>query len=194
MAGFNLLKFPTLDRRQRGQRRWRLGWMGAGVGAVLAGGWVQWQSWQTDQLHQTLHGLQIRWAERQRQTQSHRQQAQHHQIQREQLDQLARLQTQHQAWTLLHGSLLEEARSQGFILQRLQVEAGRIEIQGQAPNTHAMTSALQRLSARWGQPLHLSSLEAWAAGDTASTGVSFTWQGTWPALANGLVLPSKAKP
>jgi TolA-binding protein len=194
MTGFNLLRFPTLERQQREKRRWRSGWMGAGVGAVLAGGWMQWQSWQTDHLHQTLQGLQIQLAERQRQTQSQRQQAQQNQMQREQWAQLDRLQTQQQAWTLLQGSVLEEAQIQGLVLQRLQVDAGRIDIQGHAPTVQAMTRALQRLSERWGQPLHLSSLETFASGDFASTGVSFSWQGTWPALGDKATQQGQAKP
>jgi hypothetical protein len=92
---------------------------------------------------------------------------------------------------LLQSSVLEEAQSLGLSLQRLHVEAGRIDIQGQAPTAQAMTRAVQRLSERWGQPLHLVSLEASSA---AASVVTFVWQGTWPGVADGVVSLNKAKP
>lgn len=193
MSGFNLLHFPTLDRQQSRRRQWRAVWIGVGLGAVLAGSWVQWQLWQTDQLHQSLHELQGQLSERKRQIESRQQQAQKNQVLHQQLTQLARLQSQQQAWTLLQSSVLEEAQSLGLSLQRLHVEAGRIDIQGQAPTAQAMTRAAQRLSERWGQPLHLVSLEASSA-DTAASAVTFVWQGTWPGVADGVVSLNKAKP
>lgn len=152
MSGFNLLHFPTLDRQASLRRRWRSGWMGAALGAVLAGIGVQWQSWQTDQLHQALQDLQSQLAERKRQTEWRQLQTQQNQIQIQQLAQLGQLQSQQQAWTLLQSSVLEQAKSLGLVLQRLQVESGRIEIQGHAPTAQAMARAVQQLSERWGSP------------------------------------------
>jgi hypothetical protein len=194
MSGFNLLHYPTLDRLDRQRRRWRSGWIGAACGAMLAGSWVQWQSLQTEALQSTLTDLQARLGERQRQATGRQQQASQNQILRQQLDQLSVLQAQQQAWHRLHSGLLQEARSAGLVLQRLQVEAGRIDIQGQAPSAQAMTRAAQQLAQRWDQPLHLLSLEAVPAQGEASSAVSFVWQGRWPALADGSAPTSKVQP
>ncbi len=82
----------------------------------------------------------------------------------------------------------------GLHLQRLQVEADRIEVQGQAPSAQVMTRALQALSQHWGHGLHLLSQEAAWASVTPSSELSFVWQGTWPGLSHGQVSENKAKP
>jgi hypothetical protein len=139
-------------------------------------------------------GLQTQLAERKRQTDLRQQQRLQDQSVQQQLTQLSLLQSRQQAWLLLQSSVMAEAQSQGLRLQRLQVEAGRVEIHGQAPSAQAMSTAVQRLSEHWGQPLHLLSLEALSASDVASTGVSFVWQGTWPGLTDVAVSSSKPRP
>jgi hypothetical protein len=194
MPGFNLLQYPTLDRQESVRRQWRVGLVGVVLGGALAACAVQWLAWQTEHLLLRRQGLQTELSERKRQVELHQQQAVQNQTIRQQLTQLTQLQHQQQAWTLLQSAVMEEAQSQGLRLQRLQVESGRLEIHGQAPTVQAMSHAAQRLSARWGQPLHLSSLEAAHVDHAAPSGVSFVWQGTWAGLTNDVVLLNKAKP
>lgn len=194
MSDFNLLHFPTLDRQDRQRRRWRSGWIGAACGAALAGVWVQWQSLQTEALQRSLRDLQARLGERQQQAAGRQQQAAQNQIVRQQLAQLSVLQAQQHAWHRLHSGLLQEARSVGLVLQRLHVEAGRIDIQGQAPSAQAMTRAAQQLAQRWDQPLHLLSLETLPAQGAAPSAVSFVWQASWPGLVDGAAPLNKAQP
>ncbi len=194
MPDFNLLHFPTLDRQQTLRRQWRSGLVGAFLGIALAGSAVAWWSWQTEVLQKTRQGLQAQLMERRRQSELRQQERLQDQSVQQQLTQLSQLQLRQQAWLLLQSSVMEEAQSQGLRFQRLQVEAGRLEIQGEAPSAQVMSRAAQRLSERWGQPLHLLSLEALPASDVASTGMSFVWQGTWPDLADGAVHTHKARP
>lgn len=194
MAGFNLLRYPTLDRQAHLRRQWRAGLSGVVLGGALAGLAVQWAAWQTEHLLQTRQALQAELSERQRQVALRQQQAGQNQAMGQQLTQLTQLQKQQQAWTLLQSAVIEEAQSQGLRLQRLQVESGRLEIQAQAPHVQAMSRAAQRLSERWAQPLHLSSLEVLPAAQALSPQVSFVWQGTWPGLTDGVVSPHKARP
>lgn len=194
MAGFNLLHFPMLDRQKTWRHRWRSGCGGAAVGFVLASCWVQWQISQTDKLTQALHELQARLSERQRQTQLQLQSVQRNQILQQQLTQLAQLQSRQQAWVKFQSSLLEDAQQLGLSLQRLQVEAGRIDIRGQAPTAQAMSYALQRLSEHWGHPLRLVSMEMVSVGDAALSPVSFAWQASWPGLVDAVLPLKQAKP
>ncbi|MGV0961508.1 MAG: hypothetical protein ACOYB1_16915 [Limnohabitans sp.] len=194
MPGFNLLHYPMLDRQARARRQWRVGWTGVLVGGVLAACAVQWASRQTEQLLQTRQGLQAELNARKRQVEVRQQQALQNQSIGQQLTQLMQLQNQLQAWALLQSAVLQEAQGQGLRLQRLQVESGRFEIHGHAPTVQAMSRAAQRLSERFGLPLHLSSLEAVASDHAVSTAVSFVWQGTWPGLTHGAAAPNKAAP
>ncbi|WP_108412853.1 hypothetical protein [Limnohabitans sp. Jir72] len=193
MADFNLLHFPTLDRQETWRRQWHSGWMGVAFGFVLAGCWVQWQIIETDKLQQALHELQTRLNERQRQAQLHQQAAKRNQALQQQWTQLTQLQSRQHVWTLFQSSLLEDAQRLGLSLQRLQVEAGRIDIQGQAPTAQAMSHALQHLSERWGQPLRLVSMEMMSVGDAALSPVSFAWQANWPGLGDTVVPLTQAK-
>ncbi len=194
MSGFNLLHYPTLDQHLRLRRRWLALGLGAAWGVLLAGGWLQWQIGQTEQLRQTLQGHESRWKEHTRQAEAGQLLRQQNQAQNAQTAWLTRVQTQQSAWTVLQSSLLEEAPRHGLHLQRLQVEADRIEVHGQAPSAQAMNRALQALSKRWGHGLYLLSQEAALAADTPAPGVSFVWQGTWPGLSDGPVSDSKVKP
>lgn len=194
MPDFNLLHYPTLDRQESLWRQWRSGLAGLFVGVAVTGSALAWWSWQTEQLQQMRQGVQAQVVERKRQTDLREQQRLQDQSVQQQLAQLSQLQSRQQAWLLLQSSVMAEAQSQGLRLQRLQVEAGRVEIHGQAPSAQVMSGAAQRLSERWGQPVHLLSLEALPASDVASTGVSFVWQGTWPGLTDGAIPISKARP
>jgi hypothetical protein len=192
MAHFNLLRFPTLERQEKLRQQWQTAGLGALLGALLGAGCLMLQSFQTDQLAAQAHGLRSQLAERQRLAQTRQQQQVQNQLIRQQLAQLGQLQSQQQAWVLMHRGLLEVPPHLGIRLERLQVQAGQLDLQGQAASPRGVSSAAQKLSERWGIPLNLQSLEADGAVLGASA-LSFSWQGQWPALMNGAE-PDKARP
>lgn len=192
MAHFNLLRFPTLERQQKWRQQWQTAGLGALLGALLAAGGLAVQSFQMDPLVSQTQALRSQLDERQRWAQTRQQQQAQNQLIRQQLTQLEKLQSQQQAWVLLHAGLQEVLPHQGIRLQRLQAEAGRLDLQGQAANAQAVGSGAQKLAERWGIPLNLQSLEADGTVQGSST-LSLAWQAPWPALQDG-VASAKARP
>ncbi len=192
MAHFNLLRFPTLEREQKQRQQWQTAGLGALLGAFLAGSVLAVQCFETDQLVAQTQGLRSQLAERQRLAHTRQEQLVQNQLIRQQLSQLEQLQSQQQAWVLLHKGLLEVPPHHGIRLQRLQVEAGQLDLQGQAASAQAVSSVAQMLAERWGVPLNLQSLEADGSARDAAA-LSFAWQGQWPALLNA-VASGKTKP
>ena len=193
MADFNLLHYPTLDRQQRLQRQWRMLGMGAGLGAALAGSVLTAWSWQIDSLRDQTRVLQSQLAEHKRLDKERQQRLAKNQEVQKISAHLVQLQVHQQAWGLLHSGLMEVASGDGLRLQRLQVEAGRIDLQGHAPQAKTIAHVAQRLSERWGVSLSLQSLEAHPAGEGAQS-VSFAWHASWAALADGAVPVIVGKP
>ena len=190
-TSLNLLNYPTLERQQRLRRQGRAGGLGAAAGAVMAGVALYGMSWQTEGVDAQKKALQAQLDERQRKGQARQQrQAQNQELQQV-LTQLGQMQTHQQAWTHVLSGLQEVLPQQGLRLQRLQVEAGRIDAQGLAPDAASITRAAQPLSERWGVPLVLQSLETDASN---AQGVSFAWQASWPALADGALPLNRSKP
>lgn len=193
MADFNLLHYPTLDRQQRWRRQWRMAGVGAGMGAALAGSVLTVWAWQLDSLRDQTRELQGQLAEHKRLAQERQQRLAKNQEIQKVSAQLEQLQAHQQAWSLLHSGLVEVASGDGLRLQRLQIEAGRIDLQGHAPQANAIGHVAQRLSERWGVPLNMQSLEAHTAGEGVQ-GVNFSWQASWAALADGVVPVTLGKP
>lgn len=190
-SGLNLLRYPTLARQQRWHRQGRAGLLGAGAGALVAGVALGGISWQTDTWMAETQSLQARLDERQRKVIAGQQrQAQNQQLQQV-LAQLGPLQTHQLAWLQLQSGLQEALPQHGLRLQKLQVEAGRIEMHGQAQDAQAIGRAAQSLSERWGVPLSLQSLEADAS---KAQSVSWAWQAHWPALADAAQPTQGGKP
>jgi Tfp pilus assembly protein PilN len=190
-AGLNLLHYPTLDRQQRLQRLGRAAVLGVAAGAVVTGAALWVMAWQTDSVNAQKKGLQTQLDQRQRQGLARQQRlAQNQQVQQV-LTQLKLLQTHQLAWTQLQNGLLDVLPPQGHRLQRLQVETGRIDVQGLAPDAPSIGRASQPLSERWGVPVLLQSLEADAS---VAQGVTFAWQAHWPALVDGALPTGRAKP
>jgi Tfp pilus assembly protein PilN len=189
-SGLNLLHYPTLDRQQRLRRQVREGGLGAAAGAVIAGATLCAVSWQTDSLHAQKKSLQAQLDERQSRVLVRQQrQAQNQEI-HQVLVLLSQLQSHQLAWTQLQNGLQDVLPQHGHRLQRLHVEGGRIEVQGQASDAQSITRALQPLSERWGVPLVLQSLEA---DGSSAQGVSFAWQAQWPTLSDH-ALVNRGKP
>lgn len=192
MPYFNLLRFPTLERQQKWRQHWQTGGLGALLGALLAGGGLVLQSFETDQLAVQTHALKSQLAEHQRRAHVRQQQQAQNQLIHQQLTHLSQLQTQQQAWVRLHSGLWDVLPHDGIRLQRLQVEAGQLDLQGQAANAQAVSRAAQKLSEHWDIPLKLQSLEAHGGALDASM-LSLAWQAQWPALQDGAV-SGKAPP
>lgn len=192
MAHFNLLRFPTLERQQKWRQQWQTSALGVLLGTLLAAGGLAVLSFQADQLAAQTQALRGQLAERQRWARTLQQQQVQNQLIRQQLTQLEQLQSQQQAWVLLHSGLLQVPPHHGIRMQRLQVEAGQLDLQGRATSAQALSSVAQMLTERWGISLNLLSLEADGTARDAAA-LSFAWQGQWPALVNA-VAPGKAKP
>lgn len=193
MADFNLLHYPTLDRQQRLRRQWRMAGMGAVLGAVLAGSVLTVWTWQIDSLREQTRGLQSQLEAHKRLAKEHQQRLSENQEVQKVSAQLVQLQAHQQAWSLLQSGLMEVPPGDGLRLQRLQVEAGRIDLQGHAPQAQTIAHVAQRLSERWGVSLNLQSLEDHTAGEGAQR-VSFSWQTPWAALADVAVPVTVSKP
>jgi hypothetical protein len=190
-SGLNLLRYPTLERQQRRRRQGRAGLLGAGAGALMAGAALCAMSWQTDTWMAETQTLQARLDERQRKVIAGQQQQAENQKLQLVLAQLSPLQTHQPAWQQFQRGLQEALPQHGLRLQRLQVEAGRIEMYGQAQDTQAIGRAAQSLSERWAVPLSLQSLEADAS---KAPSVSWAWQAHWPALADASKPTQGGKP
>jgi Tfp pilus assembly protein PilN len=193
MVGLNLLRFPTLERQQQSRRRWLFIGAGLVLGGVLAAGGLSVLAGQTEQLKLQTQKVQNQLAESKRAAQTRQQQQMHLQLVGQQLRQLTHLKSQQEAWVEMQSSLLDVIPGQGVRLQRLQVEAGRIDLQGHAAHVPAMSLVAQMLAERWGTPLHLQSVETGGAA-TGASAFSFAWQGQWSALDLGSGPSRKGQP
>ncbi|WP_108326409.1 MULTISPECIES: PilN domain-containing protein [unclassified Limnohabitans] len=193
MVGLNLLRFPTLERQQQSRRRWLFIGAGLVLGGVLAAGGLSVLAGQTEQLKLQTQKVQNQLAESKRAAQTRQQQQMDLQLVGQQLRQLTHLKSQQEAWVEMQSSLLDVIPGQGVRLQRLQVEAGRIDLQGHAAHVPAMSLVAQMLAERWGTPLHLQSVETGGAA-TGASAFSFAWQGQWSALDLGPGPSRKGQP
>jgi Tfp pilus assembly protein PilN len=193
MVDLNLLRFPTLERQQQSRRRWLFIGAGLVLGGVLAAGGLSVLARQTEQLKLQTQRVQNQLAESKRAAQTRQQQQMHLQLVGQQLRQLTHLKSQQEAWVEMQSSLLDVIPGQGVRLQRLQVEAGRIDLQGHAAHVPAMSLVAQMLAERWGTPLHLQSVETGGAA-TGASAFSFAWQGQWSALDLGSGPSRKGQP
>lgn len=191
MADLNLLQFPTLQRQQARQRQWRWGLWSGLSGAALTALITAAVAWQTDTWQRQTQAIEQRLAQRKLAIKNHQERDQKNQQLQQELTELSRLQSNQQAWVSLQNDVQEVLAQQGVQVQRLQIDSGRIDLQGWAPDAAAMGRASHTLSQRWGQTLNLQSLEAEATG---RSGLLFAWGAQWPALADGPQPQSKAKP
>lgn len=183
---FNLLRYPNLARQQR--RRQQLWGLGSGFIGSLVLAWVgmEWLAISTGTLRHDLQQLQAQATQRQQQVQAAQSLARERQTAQRQQAHLLQVGQQQQTLVAWHAALQEEVPRHGLVLQRLHIEADRLELQAQAPGAQAMTAAGQRLSQRLGQPLAVTSLSE-VAGAPALVpsqipAVAFSWQGSWPRL------------
>ena len=176
MRALNALRYPSQVRQQK---LFHHGWTACAgwcVGVAMAWGWQHWQEDQTAQLQQTHQRLQSEWDARKSQAQDaawHQNQGRMQQAQSLHLQQIA----EHQlAWVALHDRLLHEAASHGLQLARLQVEIGKIELQGSLKRLADMADVRQSVSAHLPQALTMTRMNVGLAQEGG-----FVWQAAWPA-------------
>lgn len=185
-TAFNLLSYPMQARQRR--RRWRGATAAAGllVGVCMAG--------------MALHGLREDMAtlshERDRllaQSLQAKARLQQDQLRREgqallqrQQSQLGLVQQHQHAWQRLHQALVQGAAHDGWLLERLQVDGERLELQGRIGDVRSLAAAQQRLSEALHSPLVLVSVLAspaqGAEQPAGERGHVFVWQGALPAV------------
>jgi hypothetical protein len=176
MRALNALRYPSQVRRQKLFHHVWTACAGWCVGMGMAWGWQQWQEVQTAQLQQTHKRLQSDWDTRKSQAQDaawRQNQGRMEQAQALQLQQIAEHQ---QAWVALHDRLLNEEASHGLQLARLQVETGKIELQGSLNRLAEMAQVRQSVSAHLPQALTMTRMTV----GLDQEGV-FVWQASWPA-------------
>ena len=171
----NLLQYPSQARKNRLVHRAWTTLAGLLVGALTALWWQQQQAleigrFQQDrvQLKQSLL-TRTQWAKEAALLQKQRQ------LQSVQLQQLAQMAQQQQAWDLLHVALLQEAQFSGLKLTRLEGNVEKLELHGTAKHVRQMNEARQRLADQWAQPVGLLGLTA-----GSQEVLDFVWQVAWP--------------
>lgn len=198
MNAFNLLQYPALaSQRRRFQSRWT-SLSGLLVGSLVAlwlGALVQEKRLQQVQeaalLQSRLKQVQSRLSadkERQAQQKTWQQQAAHVQA----------LSAQQRSWEAWHQALLQEAGPESVQLLRLQLDAHRLELHGQARDVQRMAKARARLSTPLAAPSQdgtwtLVSLvnTPGAQGAASPAPLEFVWQTAWPQVGAG---PAAADP
>lgn len=186
MRALNALHYPNLDRRQKRLHQVWTACAGGCVGAALAWGWQNGLESQTLQLQQAHSRLQAEWDARQQRAQDTARRQNQERMQQSQAVHLQHIAEHQQAWVALHEGLLQEAGSHGLQLTRLQVETGKIELQGSLTRLAAMAEVRQSVSAHLPQALAMTRMTIGPAQDGG-----FVWQAAWPAAhASRLTSPA----
>lgn len=190
-AGFNLLNYPIQARQRRLRWRWGsalvCGLIGLATGAgVLHGIRLDMRALALEQSQ-----LQTQLVQRQAQARAHKARQEAQVLAQRQQIFLTQVQQHQQAWLRLQQAVLQEAGRKGWALERLQVDGGRLELQGRVRDAQSLAAAQTRLSEKLQTPLTLTSLVASPAdmSDHSSTdhgptdlGLVFVWHGDWPSL------------
>ena len=181
MHALNLLRHPSLSRRQKILHRCWSGFAGLLLGAVLAWGWVHWQNLQTPPLRQEQALLQQRWDQ---QVQSNKEQASRQaqaRLFKQRLSHLANIAQHQHTWDALHATLHAQTQRNDWQLERLWAEAEALEMHGTVARMGVMAKARQDLSDQLNRPLFLVSMTS-----GPSERERFVWQTAWPAPPGAL--------
>ena len=189
MRALNLLNYPSLARQKKIFQRCWSGLAGVLLGGFLAWSWLQWQEVQTARLLQEQSHLQAALAKRAQQAKEAGQQQTRSRLQAAQLGQLKQIVQHQQAWVSLHEALHKEAQGRGLRLQRLQVQAEKMELQGTMTRFEAMSETRQNLSDQLDQTFGLASVMVGPGEE-----VSFVWQAIWPAASGAMKTPRSLPP
>lgn len=184
-AAFNLLRYPQQARQRR--LRWRLlsSLAGVGVGLLLGGMAIYGLRLDQEALVAEHEKLQARSVQRHAQAGSDKLRQEALTTAQARQGRLAQVQQQQQLWLRLYQALVQEAGHGGWVLERLQVDGERLELQGRTREAHTLAAAQARLSETLQSPLALVSLVVSNADPSERQAGEhvFVWQGPWPALS-----------
>lgn len=196
-TAFNLLRYPMQARQRRMRWRWGSAAVGLLAGACMGGVVLQW--WREDLVALSAERDRLQAQSLQGQTRLQQDKARREAValvQRQQ-GQLNRVQQHQQAWLRLHQAILQGTAHDGWLLERLQVDGERLELQGRIRDVRSLAAAQQRLSDALQGPLTLASLLASPADApdrrVGEMGHVFVWQGAWPAVAPQSALPASRR-
>lgn len=151
MTSFNLLHYPALaSQRRKVHRRWT-SLAGLLVGAGVAVGLVQMAQKSTEHLQNERVALQKQWVAQDTHWQSIKKQQDAQKTWQLQSVHLKKLHDQHLTWLALHQSLQQVASPDSVQLVRLQLETGKLELQGHAANLANVELARMRLTQKLSQ-------------------------------------------
>lgn len=192
-TALNLLRYPMQARQRRLRWRWGSAVAGLMFGAGMGVAALQWLGADMRDLGAERDHLRVQSQQGQARLQQDLARREAMALLQRQQSQLTRVQQHQQAWLRLQQALQHDTAPGGWLLERLQVEGERLELQGRIRDVHSLASAQQRLSQALDSPLALVSLQSQPAqGPDRPAGATvhvFVWQGAWPAVA-----PPAARP
>ena len=200
MMVFNLLQYPALaSQRRRIHRRWT-SWAGLAAGSLVAV-WLVSQLQEKKQLvDQERALLEFRMQQVQNQLAADKARQVRQQTWQQQDAHIQLLNAQQRRWEALHLALLRETGPDTVQLQRLQLDAQTLELQGQAKDVQRMAQVRERLSSPMAAPAQavswtlVSVVNVPAMEDaTAPPPLEFVWRTDWPQVGAGPVSVSPAR-
>jgi hypothetical protein len=210
-ASWNLLNFPSLHQQRRRRHRVITTLVGLALGALLAEGTRYGLDGSLQRLREQQQRLQQEWHEHSENLKHRRQQNVALEKRHQQAQHLAQIAQQHQAWAALNQALRGEMQEASWRLLRLQLESGRLELQGWSRDFESLSAARQTLMGHLqshiphAQPAsempsdlvrqtRVSTRGGGAAGASEGMDLEFVWVTAWPALqAASIPAPSQAK-
>lgn len=181
---FNLLHYPVHARQRR--LRWQVlsAFVGLLTGVLFAG--MAWHVLRldSDALQAEHDRLQTHGAQRRAQAGDDKARQEALATAQAQRVLLVQVQQHQQTWHRLYQAVVQEAGQGGWVLERLQVDGERLELQGRIREAQGLAASQERMSQTLQIPLTLSSLVVSPSNlnDQRPSDQAFVWQGSWPEL------------
>lgn len=196
-TAFNLLRYPMQARQRRMRWRWGSASVGLLVGVCTGGLALQWLGEDMAALGAERDRLQAQNLQDQARLQQDKARRDEMALRQRQHSQLSLVQQHQQAWLRLHQAILQATAHDGWLLERLQVDGERLELQGRIRDVRSLAAAQRRLSDALQSPLTLVSLLSSPAEGpdrrVGEMGHVFVWQGAWPAVVPQPALPASRR-
>ncbi|MCO4089536.1 MAG: hypothetical protein HEQ17_11560 [Limnohabitans sp.] len=198
-VSWNLLNYPSLHLQRRRRHRVLTTLLGLAVGGLLAEGTRHWLDKGLQGLHAQKAQLQQEWLEHSERVKHRRQHKVAIEKNRQQAQHLRQIAQQHQAWTALNEAFNSEMQGSNWRLLRLQLEPGRLELQGWSRDFESLGAARQKLmdhlQSHVPEPkpaqemphdgvrqTRVSNRSGAAAGPVEGAGLEFVWVTAWPVF------------
>lgn len=143
---WNLLNYPALHQKRRRRHRIITSLLGLAVGVLMVEASLFWTERSLQGLRLQQAHLQVQWREARQQLELEQQQAAARESSRHQAQHLRQVSAQHQAWMALNQAMLSEAQEGSWRLVRLQLEPGKLELNGWSRDFDALNASRQRLT------------------------------------------------